>query len=250
MTSSVEKMPGLIAGTRFSYCAGCTHSVTNRLLGQVIEEMGIADRTILVGPVGCSEMVVFYVDVDAVSASHGRAPAVAVGIKRCRPQCIVLTHQGDGDFAAIGFAEALAAAQLGEPITLLWVNNATYGMTGGQMGPGTLVGQKTRTTPTGRQVKEAGWPFHATELLASLPGVAYAERVAAHTPAAIDKARDAIRHAIEVQGEGKGLGVVEVLGICPTGWGMSVKEAHKWYQEQLMAEFPLGRFADRRENRG
>ena len=245
MTDSKEGMPGLVAGCQFSYCAGCSHSVTNRLLGQVIEEMGIADRTILVGPVGCSEMVVFYIDVDAVSASHGRAPAVAVGIKRCRPDRIVLTHQGDGDFAAIGIAEALAAAELGEPITMIWVNNANYGMTGGQMGPGTLIGQRTKTTPAGRDARSSGAPFHATEMLATLPGVAYAERVAAHTPRHIDAAREAIRRALTVQAEGRGTSIVEVLGICPTGWGMSVKDAYQWYKDHLMVEFPLGRLAER-----
>lgn len=236
---------GLVPGVEFSYCPGCSHSVTNRLLGQVIEEMGIKERAVLVGPVGCSEMVVFYIDVDSVSASHGRAPAVAVGIKRCRPECVVFTHQGDGDFAAIGIAEALAAAQLGEPITLIWVNNANYGMTGGQMGPGTLVGQRTKTTPTGRDARTAGRPFHASEMLAGLPGVAYVERVATHTPAHIRQAGEAIRRALEVQIAGRGLSVVEVLGICPTGWGMSTKEAFQWYREHLLAEFPLGRLADR-----
>jgi 2-oxoglutarate/2-oxoacid ferredoxin oxidoreductase subunit beta len=245
VTDALQSAPGLVPGCEFSYCPGCSHSVTNRILGQLVVEMGIQGRTVLVGPVGCSEMVVFYIDVDAVSAAHGRAPAVAVGIKRCRPECIVVTHQGDGDFAAIGFHEALGAAQLGEPVTMIWVNNATYGMTGGQMGPSTLVGQKTKTSPQGRSARLAGTPFHATELLAALPGVAFAERVGTDTPAHIAQAKAAIRRALEVQAEGRGAGVVEVLGICPTGWGMSVKDAFKWYQEHLMAEFPLGRIVDR-----
>ncbi len=242
------RSPGLVPGCKFSYCPGCSHTVSNRLLGQVIEEMGIKDRAILVGPVGCSEMVVFYIDVDSVSASHGRAPAVAVGLKRCLPDRVVFTHQGDGDFAAIGIAEALAAAQLGESITLIWVNNANYGMTGGQMGPGTLAGQRTKTTPAGRDVKTAGFPFHASELLATLPGVAYVERVATHTPAHIQKTKEAIRRAFEVQMQGRGLSVVEVLGVCPTGWGLSVKEAFQWYQEHLLVEFPLGRLVDRQSS--
>jgi 2-oxoglutarate/2-oxoacid ferredoxin oxidoreductase subunit beta len=245
MTDTTVDATGLVPGCEFSYCPGCSHSVTNRLLGQLVEEMGIKDRTVLVGPVGCSEMVVFYIDVDAVSAAHGRAPAVAVGVKRCRPDCIVITHQGDGDFAAIGFHEALNAAQLGEPITMIWVNNANYGMTGGQMGPSTLVGQRTRTSPEGRDARLAGSPFHASELLSTLPGVAYVERVATDTPAHIKGAREAIRHAIEVQRQGRGASVVEVLGICPTGWRMSVKDAFTWYREHLMAEFPLGRLVDR-----
>jgi 2-oxoglutarate ferredoxin oxidoreductase subunit beta len=241
-----EAHPGLVPGCRFSYCPGCSHAVSNRLLGQVIEEMGIKDRAILVGPVGCSEMVVFYIDVDSVSAAHGRAAAVAVGLKRCLPDRVVFTHQGDGDFAAIGIAEALTAAQLGESVTLIWVNNANYGMTGGQMGPGTLLGQRTKTTPSGREARAAGFPFHASELLASLPGVAYVERVATDSPAHIQTAKQAIRHAFEVQVQGLGLSVVEVLGVCPTGWGMGVKEAFHWYQEHLLAEFPLGRLVDRR----
>jgi len=246
--AQAEARPGLVPGCKFSYCPGCSHAVSNRLLGQVIEEMGIKDRAILVGPVGCSEMVVFYIDVDSVSASHGRAPAVAVGLKRCLPDRVVFTHQGDGDFAAIGIAEALAAAQLGESITLIWVNNANYGMTGGQMGPGTLAGQRTKTTPAGRDVKTAGFPFHASELLATLPGVAYVERVATHSPAQVRKTKEAIRRAFEVQMQGRGLSVVEVLGVCPTGWGMSVKEAFQWYQEHLLVEFPLGRLVDRQSS--
>ncbi len=237
--------PGLVPGCKFSYCPGCSHTVSNRLLGQVIVELGIRERAILVGPVGCSEMVVFYLDVDSVSAAHGRAAAVAVGLKRCLPDRVVFTHQGDGDFAAIGLAEALTAAQLGESITLIWVNNTNYGMTGGQMGPGTLIGQRTKTTPTGREPKSAGLPLHASELLATLPGVAYVERVATHTPEHIRAARQAIRRAFEVQMKGVGLSVVEVLGVCPTGWGMGVKEAFQWYREHLMAEYPPGILVDR-----
>jgi 2-oxoglutarate ferredoxin oxidoreductase subunit beta len=247
MRDDLKQRPGLVPGCEFSYCSGCSHTVGNRLVGRVIEEMGIKDRTILVGPVGCSEWVVFYIDVDAVGTSHGRAPAVAVGIKRCRPDRIVLTYQGDGDFAAIGFAEALNAAQLGEPITVIWVNNGNYGMTGGQMGPTTLVGQRTKTSAVGRDAGSAGMPFHASELLANLPGVAYVERVATHTREHIEAARLAIQKAFEVQMEGRGMSVVEIVGICPTGWGMSTKEAFKWYRENLLVEFPVGVLVDRRD---
>jgi 2-oxoglutarate/2-oxoacid ferredoxin oxidoreductase subunit beta len=245
MTAEIQQTKGLVPGCTFSYCPGCSHTATNRLLGELIEEMGIKDRTILVGPVGCSEMIIYYLDVDSVGAAHGRAPSVAVGIKRCLPDRVVLTYQGDGDFAAMGIAEVFNAAQLGEPISMIWVNNANYGMTGGQMGPTTLVGQRTKTSPTGRELKSAGGPFHVSELFANLPGVAYVERVAMHSADHIRKTKEVIRHAIEVQIEGRGLSIVEVLGVCPTGWGMNTKDAFIWYQEHLMAEFPLGQFADR-----
>jgi 2-oxoglutarate ferredoxin oxidoreductase subunit beta len=240
-----SKGNGLVPGCSFSYCPGCTHTIGNRLIGQILEEIGILDETILVGPVGCSEMIVYYIDVDAVASAHGRAAAVAVGVKRSQPQRVVISYQGDGDFAAIGASEILNAAQLGESITSIWVNNATYGMTGGQMGPTTLVGQKTKTTPVGRDHRTAGTPLHMTEILAGLPGVAYAERVGMNSRKNIQNAKDAIGHAIDVQRQGKGLSVVEILGVCPTGWGMSVKDAYAWYGDHLLKEFPLGKFTDK-----
>ena len=244
MTATQRKAPGLVPGCNMSYCPGCSHTPAHRLLGQLVAEMEIMDRTILVGPVGCAEMIVYYIDADAVASAHGRAVAVAVGIKRCRPDRIVLSYQGDGDFAAIGVSEILNAAQLGESITAIWVNNANYGMTGGQMGPTTLVEQRTKTTPVGRKAETAGSPLHLTELLAGMPGVAYAERVAMHSNANIQAAKEAIRHAIEIQQAGRGLSIVEILGVCPTGWGMKTKAAYNWYAEQLLTEFPLGKFTD------
>lgn len=244
MSASAQQGRGLVPDCTFSYCPGCSHIPGNRLVGRLVDEMGIMDRTILVGPVGCAEMIVYYIDVDAIAAAHGRAVAVAMGVKRCRPDRIVLTYQGDGDFAAIGVAEIMNAAQLGESITAIWINNANYGMTGGQMGPTTLLGQRTKTTPGGRQAETAGRPLHISELLAGIPGVAYVERVAVHSRAAIAAARDAVRHAIEVQQAGKGLSIVEILGVCPTGWRMSTKKAFAWHAEHLQAEFPLGKFKD------
>lgn len=244
MSTAVQTGRGLVPDCTFSYCPGCAHIPGNRLLGQIVHEMGIMDRTILVGPVGCAEMIVYYLDVDAIAAAHGRAVAVAVGVKRCRPDRIVLTYQGDGDFAAIGVAEILNAAQLGESITAIWVNNANYGMTGGQMGPTTLLGQRTKTTPRGREAASAGTPLHISELLAQIPGVAYVERVAVNSRANLAAAKGAVRHAIEVQQAGKGLSVVEILGVCPTGWGMSTKKAFAWQAEHLETEFPLGKFTD------
>lgn len=238
---------GLVPGCKFSYCpgSGCAHPVATRILGRVIQEMAIWDRTILVGPVGCSERIIDYIDVDCIRSSHGRAPSVATGIKRCRPDRIVLTYQGDGDLAAIGIADILNAACLGESISVIWVNNANYGMTGGQMGPTSLLGQRTKTSPSGRDAKSAGYPLHVSELFSALPGVAYVERVATHSKAKIDKTKEAIRHAIEVQIADKGLSMVEILGICPTGWSKTTKEALKWYEEHLMVEFPLMKFVDR-----
>jgi 2-oxoglutarate ferredoxin oxidoreductase subunit beta len=239
-----SKSKGLVPGCSFSYCPGCTHIISNRLLGQILDEMGILNQTILVGPVGCSEMIVYYIDVDSVASAHGRAAAVAVGVKRSQPNRVVISYQGDGDFAAIGASEILNAAQLGESITSIWVNNANYGMTGGQMGPTTLVDQHTKTTPVGRDSITAGRPLHLTELLAGLPGVAYAERVGMNSRQSIQDAKEAIVHAINVQQQGKGLSVVEILGICPTGWSMGVKQANVWYADQLLEEFPLEKFKD------
>lgn len=236
---------GLVPGSVFHYCVGCSHTIANRLLGQVIDEMDIMDRTILVGPVGCSEMIIYYIDVDAVGTAHGRAAAVAVGIKRCLHEQIVVSYQGDGDFAGIGIGEILNAAQLGESISAIWVNNANYGMTGGQMGPTTLKNQKTKTTPIGRKPELHGNPLHVSEMLATLPGVAYIERVAMDSKTHITQAKEAMRHAIEVQMAKKGLSIVEILGVCPTGWGMKTKEAYQWYRDHLLNEFPLGVFADR-----
>ena len=240
-----SKGKGLVPGCSISYCPGCSHTTSHRLIGQILEETGIMERTILVGPVGCSEMIVYYLDVDAVSSAHGRAAAVAVGVKRSQPDRIVISYQGDGDFAAIGAGEILNAAQLGESITSIWVNNANYGMTGGQMGPTTLGGQRTKTTPVGRDVKTAGAPLHMSEILAGMPGVAYVERVGMNSKENIQDAKGAIGHAIEIQRQGKGLSVVEILGVCPTGWGMSVKDAYAWYGDHLLKEFPLGKFTDK-----
>jgi 2-oxoglutarate ferredoxin oxidoreductase subunit beta len=238
---------GLVPGCNFTYCpgSGCSHEVATRLLGEVIEEMEIKDRTILVGPVGCSEMIIDFIDVDCVRASHGRAPSVATAIKRCRPDRIVLTYQGDGDLAAIGIADILSTGLLGEPISVIWVNNGNYGMTGGQMGPTTLVGQRTKSSPAGRDAKAAGRPFHVSELFATLPGVAYVERVATNSKAQIAETKKAIRHAIEVQIASKGLSMVEILGICSTGWGMKPKDAFNWFEKHFAVEFPLMKFLDR-----
>ncbi len=226
----------------YSYCpgTGCTHNVLTIMLGQIIEELGIRDRTILVGPVGCSEMIVTYLNVDAISGPHGRALSVATGIKLSLPDRIVITYQGDGDFASIGIAEAVHTAARGHKISTIWVNNGVYGMTGGQMSVTTLLGQITTTTLEGRSRELAGNPLHVSEMLASIEGSYFIAREAVNSKTNKEKCRDAITKAIRLQMEGHGFNAVEVLGICPTNWRLSPKEANKRLEQEMMKEFPLG----------
>lgn len=228
------------------YCPGCGHGVVHKLIAEAIEDLGLQDRTILVSPVGCSVFAYYYFDVGNVQAAHGRAPAVATGVKRAHPEKIVLAYQGDGDLAAIGTAEIIHAANRGEKISVFFVNNAIYGMTGGQMAPTTLVGQKSTTTPWGRRPANEGFPIHMAELISTLDAPAYVERVAVGDNKTIMKARRAIRRALENQRDGMGFSFVEILSPCPTIWGLDPKDARRWVGEKMVPVFPLNVFRDRK----
>ena len=222
------------------YCPGCTHGVIHKLVAECLEELGITGNTIGVAPVGCAVLAYKYFNCDMYEAAHGRAPAVATGIKRSTPEKFVFTYQGDGDLASIGSGEIVQAAHRGEKISTIFVNNAIYGMTGGQMAPTTLIGQKTTTSPTGRQVDWSGRPIRIAEMLATIDGAKFVERVAVNTPANIRKAKKAIKRCFEIQLEGKGFGIVEVLSACPTNWGYPPAEALKWLEENMIPYYPLG----------
>ncbi|MCK9443306.1 MAG: thiamine pyrophosphate-dependent enzyme [Tissierellaceae bacterium] len=224
------------------YCPGCTHGIIHRLVGEAMVELGILDNAIGVAPVGCSVFAYEYFNCDMHEAAHGRAPAVATGIKRVHPDNFVFTYQGDGDLASIGTAEIVHAAHRGEKISTIFVNNAIYGMTGGQMAPTTLIGQKTTTSPQGRTVEHSGMPIRMSELLATIDGAKFVERVAVNTPGNIRKAKRAIIEAFKVQLEGKGFGIVEVLSTCPTNWGMTAPESMKWLADNMIPYYPLGNF--------
>ncbi|MFA5575872.1 MAG: thiamine pyrophosphate-dependent enzyme [Tissierellaceae bacterium] len=224
------------------YCPGCTHGIIHRLVGEAMVELGILDKAIGVAPVGCSVFAYEYFNCDMHEAAHGRAPAVATGIKRVHPDNFVFTYQGDGDLASIGTAEIVHAAHRGEKISTVFVNNAIYGMTGGQMAPTTLIGQKTTTSPLGRTIEHSGMPIRMSELLATIDGAKFVERVAVNTPGNIRKAKRAIIEAFKVQLEGKGFGIVEVLSTCPTNWGMTAPEAMKWLADNMIPYYPLGNF--------
>lgn len=222
------------------YCPGCTHGIIHRLIAEVIDELGVRERTVGISPVGCAVLAYDYFNCDFVEASHGRAPAVATGIKRASPGSVVFTYQGDGDLASIGAGEIVHAASRGERITVIFVNNAIYGMTGGQMAPTTLPGQKTTTSPRGRDTDVAGHPVRVCELLSSLSGVAFLSRVSVTSPANVVKAKRAVRKAFEVQLAGKGFSLVEFLSTCPTCWGMTPVEALKWVDDKMAVYYPLG----------
>jgi len=222
------------------YCPGCAHGIVHRLVGEVIEELGLIERTIGVASVGCSVLAYNYFDLDFISAPHGRAPAVATGLKRSVPDSVVFTYQGDGDLAAIGTAEIIHAAVRGENITVIYYNNAIYGMTGGQMSPTTLPGMVTATTPLGRDTHATGFPFKIADLLALVEGSAYIARVAPLDVAGITRAKKAIKKAFQVQLAGQGFSLVEVVGTCPTGWGLTPVEAVEWCRQKMLPVYPLG----------
>ncbi len=226
------------------YCSGCGHGVVHRLICEVIDELGIRERVVGIAPVGCAVIAYDYWDFDVTEAAHGRVPAVATGIKRVSPETIVFGYQGDGDLAAIGTAEIIHAANRGENITIIFVNNAVYGMTGGQMAPTTMLKQKTSTTPFGRDQKRHGFPLKVCELLSVLPGVSYAERVSVHAPQNILKAKKAIKRAFQNQIKGVGFSIIEVLSQCPTYLGLSPRDSIKWVGEDMAKEYPLGVFKD------
>lgn len=236
----VYSRPDSLSETPSHYCPGCTHGVAHRLIAEVMDEMGIREKTIGVAPVGCSVFAYNYFDCDFVEAAHGRAPAMATGIKRVLPDRIVFTYQGDGDLASIGMAEIMHAAGRGENITVIFINNAIYGMTGGQMAPTTLPGQKTTSSPTGRDVEQAGFPLKMAEVLATMDGVGYSVRRSLHDPKNIRMAKKAIRTAFEVQKRGLGFAIVELLSTCPTNWGMTPTQALQWVEDHMVPVFPLG----------
>ena len=225
------------------YCPGCGHGTAHRLIAEVIDELDIHDRTIGIAPVGCAVLAYNYIDVDMIEVAHGRAPAVATGMKRVSPESIIFSYQGDGDLASIGAGEILHAAHRGENITVIFINNAVYGMTSGQMAPTTLLKQVTATTPLGRDARNEGYPLQVSELLAVLPGAIYIERCSLHDAAHVRGTKKAIKHAFELQmRDAGGLGLVEILSACPTYWRMQPQEAMDWIKETMIDSFPLGKF--------
>ena len=243
MTQIFKKTQGL-TDTPFSYCPGCTHGIIHRLVAESLEELGILDRSIAIASVGCSVMSYEYFNCDALQAPHGRAPAVATGVKRVQPEKIVFTYQGDGDLASIGIGEIVQAAHRGENITVIFVNNAIYGMTGGQMAPTTLPHQVTTTTPLGRDPLTTGQPIRISEMLATIPGATYIERVMTADPASVRKAKRAIKKAFENQVLHKGFSLIEVLSSCNIGWGTSPVDALSYIKQDMAAYYPLGVYKD------
>mgnify|MGYP001559449119 FL=1 len=223
------------------YCPGCGHGIAHRLVAEAIDELKVRQNTIGIAPVGCAVVAYDYWDFDCCEAAHGRALAVATAIKRVHPQKLVFTYQGDGDLAAIGTNETIHAANRGENLSVIFINNAVYGMTGGQMAPTTLAGQKTATTPLGRNTQTEGYPLKISEMLALLPGVKYVERVSLHSPLMVRKAKQAVLEAFRNQINGVGFSLVEILSPCPTYWQLSPVQSLKWIEEVMMKEFPLGR---------
>ena len=238
--------PKALADIPMHYCPGCTHGIVHRLVAEVIDELGIEGRTIGIAPVGCSVMAYNYFTCDMIEAAHGRAPAVATGVKRADPENnIVFTYQGDGDLASIGMAETVHSAARNENITIIFINNAIYGMTGGQMAPTSLPGQVTQTSPYGRDVNHCGFPIRVAEMLATLDGPEYIERVAVNNVKNVKAAKKAIKKAFQNQVDGKGFSLVEVISSCPTNWGMTPQKALEWIDEKMIPHYPLGVYKDR-----
>lgn len=243
MTLVFKKTQGL-TDKQTHYCPGCTHGIIHRLVGEVLDELGVLGDTIGVAPVGCSVLAYNYFNCDVQEASHGRAPAVATGIKRVYPDKVVFTYQGDGDLASIGTAEIVHAAARGEKFTTIFVNNAIYGMTGGQMAPTTLLGQKATTAQSGRDINIQGAPIRMVEMLGTLDRAVFVERVSVDTPANVRKAKKAIKKAFEVQIAGLGFGIVEVLSTCPTNWGLNPQDSLQWLRDNMMPYYPIGNIKD------
>ena len=240
----VAKQPRLLNNNHMHYCPGCSHGVVHKLVAEVLDEMGQADNTVGVAPVGCAVFAYNYIDVDWIEAAHGRAPAVATAVKRLSPERLVFTYQGDGDLAAIGTCEAIHAANRGENIVIIFINNGIYGMTGGQMAPTTLEGMKTATTPYGRRVDLNGYPLRMADLMIQLDGTCYVTRQSVHTPAAVRKTKKALRKAFENSLAGKGCSVVEVVSTCNSGWKLSPVKSNKWMEEHMFAKYPIGDMKD------
>lgn len=240
----VYKKSSLLTDNVMHYCPGCTHGVVNRLVAEVIEEMGIQEETIGVTPVGCAVLLYNYIDIDWQEAAHGRAPALGTAIKRLRPDRYVFTYQGDGDLAAIGTAETIHACNRGEKIVMIFINNGIYGMTGGQMAPTTLEGMKTATSPFGRDASHDGLPIKITEIVATLPGTSYVTRQAAHTANSVRKLKKALKKAFLNQKEGKGTSFIEVVSTCSSGWKLNPVDSNKWMEDNMFPCFPLGDIKD------
>lgn len=244
MNSKLYARSESLTDAPFHYCPGCQHGIVHRIIAEVIDELGVRKQTIGIAPVGCSVLAYEYFNFDIVQASHGRAPAVATGVKRVCPDSTVFTYQGDGDLASIGCAEVVHAAARGERITTIFINNAIYGMTGGQMAPTTLVDQVTTTSPYGRNVNQAGNPLCISEMLSTIQGARFIARVAVNNPSNMAKAKAAIKKAFHLQNSGEGFCLVEVLSTCPTNWGMTPLEAVKWLETNMIPQYPLGVFKD------
>ena len=238
----VYERPQSLATCHTHYCPGCTHGTAHRLVAEVLDELGIREETILVASVGCSVFAYNYFEVDACEAAHGRAPAMATGVKRVHPEKIVFTYQGDGDLASIGMGEIMHAAARGEKITVIFVNNAIYGMTGGQMAPTSLIGQVTTSSPNGRSAELNGQPIRMAEILAGLPGTAYSVRRSLHDARHVLQAKKAIRTAFETQQKGLGFSIVELLSTCPTNWGLTPNQALDWVRDNMLPQYPVGDF--------
>ncbi|PJB83860.1 MAG: 2-oxoglutarate oxidoreductase [Acidobacteria bacterium CG_4_9_14_3_um_filter_49_7] len=250
ITVSLENMdkiyerPKTLKDQVMHYCPGCGHGVAHRLVMEIVAELGIQEKTIGIAPVGCSVFAYYYMDIDMQEAAHGRACAVATGVKRMMPDHYVFTYQGDGDLAAIGTNETIHACNRGENITIVFVNNAVYGMTGGQMAPTTLIGQITTTCPSGREQVANGYPIRMSELVAQLPGTTYVERVAVNTPARVRKAKKALTKAFKSQELKKGTSFIEIVSNCPSNWKMTPVESNKWLDENMLPYYPLGLYKD------
>ena len=238
--NKVYKRPSLLTDNHMHYCPGCSHGVVHKLVAELIEEMGLEEKAVGVAPVGCSVFAYNYIDIDWIEAAHGRAPAIATAVSRLNPQNLVFTYQGDGDLAAIGTCETIHAANRGENITIIFINNAIYGMTGGQMAPTTLLGMKTSTTPYGRTAELNGYPLAITNLLAQLDGTCYVTRQSVHTPGAVRKAKAAIKKAFQNSLDKKGTSVVEIVSTCNSGWKMSPTDSNNWMAEHMFEKYPLG----------
>ncbi|MBR5460316.1 MAG: 2-oxoglutarate oxidoreductase [Clostridia bacterium] len=241
----IYSKPKSLSDLQFHYCPGCTHGIIHRLVAQAIDDLGIEGTTIGVAPVGCAVMAYDYFKCDMIEAAHGRAPAVATGLKRSDPSNVVFTYQGDGDLASIGMAETVHAAARNENITIIFVNNAIYGMTGGQMAPTSLPGQVTQTSPYGRDTNTTGFPIRVSEMLSTLDGPEYIERVAVNNVKNVKNAQKAIKKAFENQINGKGFSLIEVISACPTNWGLTPQKALEWIDEKMIPYYPLGVYKDR-----
>ena len=241
----VYAKPKLITDNVMHYCPGCSHGTVHKLIAEVIEEMGLAEKTVGISPVGCSVFAYNYIDIDWIEAAHGRALAVATAVKRLYPQNMVFTYQGDGDLSAIGTAESIHAAARGENVVAVYINNAIYGMTGGQMAPTTLIGMKASTAPKGRIAEEHGYPMHMCEILNQLTAPAYLVRTSCNTPQNVIKTKQAIHKAFQNQLDGKGFSMVEIVTNCPTNWGLDPLDSLKFIEEKMLPEYPLGVIRDR-----